>query len=114
MKRPAYILILLVCVGIFPAIALGAGDGQEPPKANTPIEHFMFLMQENHSFDNYFGTYPGADGIPKGTCMPVGVPAGPAQGATGRSGRSAGGQATARHLRPYITRKPVREAVQAR
>ena len=22
-------------------------------------------MQENHSFDNYFGTYPGADGIPK-------------------------------------------------
>ena len=29
-------------------------------------------MQENHSFDNYFGTYPGANGIPKGTCMPVG------------------------------------------
>jgi phospholipase C len=28
-------------------------------------------MQENHSFDNYFGTYPGADGIPKDTCMPV-------------------------------------------
>ncbi len=22
------------------------------------------IMQENHSFDNYFGTYPGADGIP--------------------------------------------------
>ena len=29
------------------------------------------LMQENHSFDNYFGTYPGADGIPAGTCMPI-------------------------------------------
>ena len=29
-------------------------------------------MQENHSFDNYFGTYPGADGIPADTCMPVG------------------------------------------
>ena len=27
-------------------------------------------MQENHSFDNYFGTFPGADGIPAGTCMP--------------------------------------------
>jgi phospholipase C len=37
----------------------------------TPIEHFVVLMQENHSFDNYFGTYPGADGIPEGTCMPV-------------------------------------------
>ena len=28
-------------------------------------------MQENHSFDNYFGTYPGADGIPADVCMPV-------------------------------------------
>lgn len=36
----------------------------------TPIRHVVSLMQENHSFDNYFGTYPGADGIPKGTCMP--------------------------------------------
>jgi phospholipase C len=41
------------------------------PKANTPIEHIIFLMQENHSFDNYFGTYPGANGIPEGVCMPV-------------------------------------------
>jgi phospholipase C len=28
-------------------------------------------MQENRSFDNYFGTYPGASGIPRGTCMPL-------------------------------------------
>jgi phospholipase C len=40
-------------------------------KANTPIEHVIFLMQENHSFDNYFGTYPGADGFPEGLCVPV-------------------------------------------
>jgi phospholipase C len=37
----------------------------------TPIQHFIFLMQENHTFDNYFGTYPGVDGIPAGTCIPV-------------------------------------------
>lgn len=37
----------------------------------TPIKHVIYLMQENHSFDNYFGTYPGADGIPAGTCMPL-------------------------------------------
>jgi len=30
------------------------------------IEHFIFIMQENQSFDHYFGTYPGADGIPAG------------------------------------------------
>ena len=32
-------------------------------------------MQENHSFDNYFGTFPGADGIPRDTCMPLPRPA---------------------------------------
>jgi phospholipase C len=28
------------------------------------IKHVVIIMQENRSFDNYFGTYPGADGIP--------------------------------------------------
>ncbi len=37
----------------------------------TPIKHFIVLLQENHTFDNYFGTYPGADGIPRRVCMPV-------------------------------------------
>jgi phospholipase C len=53
---------------------LGLGAGPAPaaePPARTPIKHFISLMQENHSFDNYFGTYPGADGIPKDVCMLV-------------------------------------------
>ena len=29
------------------------------------IQHVIVIMQENRSFDNYFGTYPGADGIPR-------------------------------------------------
>lgn len=41
------------------------------PENATPIKHFIFLMQENHSYDNYFGTYPGGDGIPADVCMPV-------------------------------------------
>ena len=28
----------------------------------TPIQHIIIIMQENHSFDNYFGTYPTANG----------------------------------------------------
>jgi phospholipase C len=28
------------------------------------IRHVVIIMQENRSFDNYFGAYPGADGIP--------------------------------------------------
>ena len=57
------------------AIALAALLGQGRPVAatatTTPIEHVVVLMQENHSFDNYFGTYPGVDGIPDGVCMPL-------------------------------------------
>ncbi len=41
-----------------------------PPVTPTPvppglekIEHLIFIVQENRSFDHYFGTYPGADGI---------------------------------------------------
>jgi phospholipase C len=34
------------------------------------IKHVIIIMQENRSFDSYFGTYPGADGIP----MKNGVP----------------------------------------
>jgi phospholipase C len=34
------------------------------------IQHVIVIMQENRSFDSYFGTYPGAKGIPKGVCVP--------------------------------------------
>jgi phospholipase C len=32
------------------------------PSTTTPIQHVIILVQENHSFDNYFGTYPTANG----------------------------------------------------
>ena len=34
------------------------------------IKHVVIVMQENRSFDSYFGTYPGADGIPPHVCVP--------------------------------------------
>ncbi|HEX2319327.1 MAG TPA: alkaline phosphatase family protein, partial [Streptosporangiaceae bacterium] len=33
------------------------------------IKHVIVIMQENRSFDSYFGTFPGADGIPAGVCL---------------------------------------------
>jgi phospholipase C len=36
------------------------------------IDHVVIIMQENRSFDHYFGTYPGADGIPPGVQLPDG------------------------------------------
>src|SRR5216683_8174355 len=32
-------------------------------KPRNPIEHVVIIVKENHSFDNYFGTFPGADGV---------------------------------------------------
>jgi phospholipase C len=39
-----------------------------PPRAEQNlhlIKHVVVIMQENRSFDDYFGTYPGADGLPR-------------------------------------------------
>ena len=35
------------------------------------IQHVVVIMQENRSFDSYFGTYPGADGIPRHNGVPT-------------------------------------------
>lgn len=35
------------------------------------IKHVIIIMQENRSFDDYFGTYPGADGIPMSNGVPT-------------------------------------------
>ena len=34
------------------------------PAGIHKIKHMVVIMQENRSFDSYFGTFPGADGIP--------------------------------------------------
>lgn len=39
--------------------------------STSPIKHIVVIMQENRSFDNYFGTYPGANGISEGVCVPL-------------------------------------------
>ena len=31
--------------------------------ANSPIQHVVFIMMENHTFDNFFGQFPGANGV---------------------------------------------------
>lgn len=58
----AALLALLMLSGAVPA---RAAEG-----AASKIRHVVMIMQENRSFDTYFGTYPGADGIPHGVCLP--------------------------------------------
>lgn len=73
--RVAPRLLLLGALGLAILLAAcGSGSASPPPFTQEPgiakIKHIIVIMQENRSFDEYFGTYPGADGIP----MQNGVP----------------------------------------
>ena len=41
-----------------------AQSGAAAPQGIHKIRHIIIIMQENRSFDSYFGTFPGADGLP--------------------------------------------------
>ncbi len=64
--------LLFLAIG-GPAARPGAATAASPAPARTAsaasgihkIKHVVIIMQENRSFDSYFGTYPGADGIPR-------------------------------------------------
>ncbi|HVR11849.1 MAG TPA: alkaline phosphatase family protein [Thermoanaerobaculia bacterium] len=55
------------------AIAGGAPSAPARPAAAGlgKIQHIVIIMQENRSFDSYFGTFPGADGIPMSNGVPT-------------------------------------------
>ena len=79
-RRKIFALLLTVLLGASQFDLAKASPAEAFPSAtSTPIQHLVVLMQENHTFDNYFGTYPGADGLPAGVKMPV-DPANPAAG----------------------------------
>jgi phospholipase C len=42
----------------------GSGGNTDGGLTGGKIQHVIIIMQENRSFDHYFGTFPGAEGIP--------------------------------------------------
>jgi phospholipase C len=68
MAKFAQLLPALRALAAMFALPVAAVQAQT---AFNPIQHVIIIMQENRSFDTYFGTYPGADGIPQGTCVPL-------------------------------------------
>ena len=72
------------------------------------IRHVVMIMQENRSFDSYFGTYPGADGIPGLAGNPGAVPCLPNPG--GQSCERPFHQASAYNAGgPHLTANAVRD-----
>jgi phospholipase C len=68
---------LLAAISVCVLVGCGGAHkhkpGRPPLPATVPsatpsgihkIQHVIVIMQENRSFDSYFGTYPGADGLP--------------------------------------------------
>ena len=48
-----------------PAAILDPFRPVDPDAGIMNLDHLIFIVQENRSFDHYFGTFPGADGIPR-------------------------------------------------
>src|SRR2546430_8465215 len=77
-KRQRHIETFLLVVGLI-AVALVVTTSFAVPvpsgtlvAGSTPIQHVFVVMKENHAFDNYFGSFPGADGIPSEASVPDG------------------------------------------
>ena len=69
-KRIHALILFATLIASQSSVMRSAATGSTNAPA-TPIEHVIIIMQQNHTFDNYFGTYPGANGIAPDTCIPV-------------------------------------------
>jgi phospholipase C len=57
--------LLVGLVGVSLTSATLLRSDREPTASELgKLQHIVIIMQENRSFDHYFGTFPGADGIP--------------------------------------------------
>ncbi len=66
MRQFSRLLVVFAFLGI-----LGVGFWRALPmmsshnalaSGSTPIQHVVYIMMENHTFDNFFGRFPGANG----------------------------------------------------
>ncbi|XAS63743.1 alkaline phosphatase family protein [Micrococcaceae bacterium Sec5.8] len=74
--KARHALVAAVSVLILWLVAV-VPSGEGPPAGRrvqgdiSQIKHVVIIMQENRSFDSYFGTFPGVDGIAMNNGVPV-------------------------------------------
>ncbi len=81
LSRPlAVVFFLLVLFGMtdtaLPLAPVSAARPASLAPGLYPIQHIVFIIKENRTFDNYFGTFPGANGAttytnPRGKVLPL-------------------------------------------
>lgn len=61
---PIFALLALAAILALVAVQSALGSAVEAPhhRHRYPIDHIIIIDKENHSFDNMFGLFPGADG----------------------------------------------------
>ena len=64
------LVVVAACTSVTPDPTPTPAQDPALALAQQKLKHLIFINQENRSFDHYFGTFPGADGIP----MKNGVP----------------------------------------
>src|SRR5262249_30069673 len=81
MKRAVTAILAIAAVAATVTAAVLATSSATASPAKKPslsgihkIKHVIVIMQENRSFDSYFGTYPGAAAIPAGARAPAPKP----------------------------------------
>ena len=61
------VVVLLASLTAAQSAPAPNGGGPIRAKDITSIQHIVFIIKENRTFDNYFGTYPGANGATTAT-----------------------------------------------
>lgn len=67
LRRTSSLLAIASLVAVSGLLAAG---GTKSLAGLNKIQHVIVIMQENRSYDEYFGAFPGGDGWPAGYCNP--------------------------------------------
>jgi phospholipase C len=68
-----YSVVTLVLLSMSASFLYFTSNSHKPAYAQQPIQHIVFLIKENHTFDNYFGLFPGVNGTTTGKVKINGV-----------------------------------------
>lgn len=91
-RMAGLLFFLVVGIGAFAACSGASSNatiGPLPPSrvssgASSPIKHVIVVIQENRSFDDFFATFPGANGTTVGLAQPMPSPIAEACAAAGQ------------------------------
>lgn len=65
-SRRGVLVALVLSLGLIGGQVVQTRSNVARASGTTPIQHIVYIMKENHSFDSYFGRFPGVNGATTG------------------------------------------------